>query len=262
MGFDRIKNSLSKVGDKLLNKVADTIDDVGEVIDRTSQGKIMKVDNSTKVADIDVNKIVVPTKTEGEIVVLAKGANMNLSDDIVTTPIACGIEWDEVKVGPDFDADVSCILVDNDGANELIYFGTPKTDGKILSKCKSVFHTGDNLTGADDAVPGVATNEDDETIFVKLSDLPASVDKVVFLINIYGGESKGQTFGTTSTMQARLYDVPSGNVFMEADLMENNATNRAMVVGEFYRNESGWKYKNLSTGSNDSSLQKLVDAYK
>ncbi len=226
------------------------------------KGKPMIIDNSTKLGDIEVNDIPVPSKEEGEIVVLEKGANLNLSDELVNTPIGCSIEWDEVKFGHEFDVDVSCLLVAHDGPNELVYFGTKHPSGKLMSKCESVLHTGDNLTGADDAVEGVAVNEDDETIFVKLSQLPTSVDKVVFLVNIYNAEIKGQTFGTTSTMQARLYDVPTGHIFMEANLMENNAINRSMIIGEFYRNEGGWKYKNIALGSGNSSLQALVDAYK
>jgi len=202
----------------------------------------------------------VPFKNENEIVVLEKGANLTVAAE--TTKVGCGIEWDEVTTGVDFDADVSCLLVKEDTSkNELIYYGTNKVNGEIASSCGSVLHTGDNLTGADDAVEGVAVNEDDETIYVDLAKLPADVKKVVFFVNIYGAENKKQNFGTTGTMGARLYDGATAHIFMEADLMEDNATQTSMIIGEFYRKDAGFKYKNMAQGGKQT-LTEFANSYK
>ena len=206
-----------------------------------------------KLTSIVVADKPVPSVVAGAVVVLEKGANIAIEDTI--NSIGCGIEWDEVTTGVGFDADVSCLLVDNDGPNELVYYGNLK------SKTDAVLHTGDNLTGADDAISGVAVNEDDETIFVQLTDLPDSVDKVIFFVNIHDAASKGQNFGTSGAMQARLYDIDTGNVFMTADLMEDNATQTSMVVGEFYRRNGSWKYKNMAQGGKQT-IQDFTSSYE
>ena len=53
----------------------------------------------------------------------------------------------------------------------VIYFG------HLKSNCGSVTHTGDNRTGDGDG--------DDEQILVDLSKVPADIDKLVFVVNIY-----------------------------------------------------------------------------
>lgn len=245
-----------KAGRALLDAVVETTEDaanaaktrVADELDSfVQQNQTKKREKSMKITEK------VPYKDAGEIVILPKGANIPMADH---TQIACGIEWDEVKTGADFDADVSCLIVRADKTkNEMIYYGA------LESACKSILHTGDNLTGADDAVAGVAVNEDDETIGVDLSTLGAEVEKVVFFVNIHQAKQKNQNFGTSGTMQARLYDAESAHIFMEADLMEDNSTSTSMLIGEFYRKDGAWKYKNLAQGGNQT-LQDFADAYK
>lgn len=257
MSFSKIKNAASALSAAVM--------DAGEEVVANARTKVAdEIDsfvnkNKTGSKMIEVTDKV-PFKEEGTIVVLEKGANLTV--ETATTKVGCGIEWDEVKTGTDFDADVSCLLIKTDTTqNELIYYGSPKRDGELASTCGSVVHTGDNTTGADDAVAGVAVNEDDETIYVDLAKLPADVQKVVFFVNIYQAAAKKQNFGTTGTMQARLYDGETAKVFMEADLMEDNATETSMIIGEFYRKDAGWKYKNMAQGGKQS-LTDFANNYK
>ncbi len=242
---DAIADAGEQVVDNAKSKVAD---EVASFVDRNKtkdpKGKGNHMEITAKV----------PFKNEGELVILPKGGNISVAAAI--TIIACGIEWDEVKTGPAFDADVSCLLVRTDKSkNEMIYYGA------LTSKCHSVEHTGDNLTGADDAVSGVDVNEDDETILVNLSKLDADVEKVVFFTNIHDAANRSQNFGTTGTMGARLYNNEDAHIFMEADLMEDNSTNTSMLIGEFYRKDTAWKYKNMAQGGNQT-LQEFADSYK
>jgi len=252
MGFDRLKNSISsavtsalKVGsskvDATLNNMADAVDSANNSM--KSKGNRM-IEVTSKV----------PFKDNGEIVVLEKGANITVATEL--KKVACGIEWDEVKTGPDFDADVSCLIIREDTSkNELVYYG------QLTSKCGAIEHTGDNLTGADDAVEGVAVNEDDETIVVDLTKLTTDTTKVVFFTNIHAASSRNQNFGTTGTMGARLYNADDAHIFMEADLMEDNATQTSIIIGEFYRKDAGWKYKNMAQGGKQE-LSDFANSYK
>ena len=245
-----------KAGRALLSAVVETTEDAVESAKTKVADELGSFVNKNQSKERKSMKITakVPFKNDGAIVILEKGANIAVAADI--TKVACGIEWDEVTTGADFDADVSCILVNTDKSkNEMIYYGA------LESKCKSVLHTGDNLTGADDAVVGVAVNEDDETIGLDLSTLAPEIEKVVFFVNIHQAAQKNQNFGTSGTMGARLYNADTAEIFMEADLMEDNATQNSMVIGEFYRKDGAWKYKNMAQGGKQT-LQEFADSYK
>ncbi len=249
-------NKIFKAGRALLDAVKETAEDAAVAAKTRAADEVASFVDKNKTKERESMKITekVPFKADGAIVILEKGANIAVASTI--TSVACGIEWDEVTTGADFDADVSCILVNTDKSkNEMIYYGA------LESKCKSVLHTGDNLTGADDAVEGVDVNEDDETLGVNLSTLDASVEKVVFFANIHQAAEKNQNFGTTGTMRARLYDAVTAEVFMEADLMEDNATQTSIVIGEFYRKDGAWKYKNMAQGGKQT-LQEFANSYK
>src|SRR5665811_1787971 len=75
----------------------------------------------------------------------------------------------------DIDCDASVLMLDEKdklrGKENLVYFGNLK------SKCGSIQHMGDNLTGDGDG--------DDEQIMVDLSSLPQNIVKLVFVVNIY-----------------------------------------------------------------------------
>lgn len=247
-----------KAGSNLLKAITGTVDDTYTEAKNGVIDELENVIKNNKKGRRKMSKIIVadkaaPHKEEGvEIVVLEKGANIKIDDAI--EGVSCGIEWDEVTTGADFDADVSCLLVKDGAQNELIYHG------KLESDCGNILHTGDNLTGADDAVEGVDVEEDDETIMTQLNALDANVQKVIFFVNVYNAAAKKQNFGTSGTMLVRLYDSKTGNIFMEADLMEDNATQTSMIVGEFYRKGDSWKYKNMAQGGKQT-ISEFANSY-
>src|SRR5262245_31955668 len=105
------------------------------------------------------------TLTKGRTISLEKTAGRAL------TRVTRGLGWDVRKSkgffgfgarGGDIDLDASCLMFDRGGSVvDTIWFR------QLRSKCGSITHTGDNLTGAGDG--------DDEQIIVDLSRVPPGV---------------------------------------------------------------------------------------
>ena len=171
---------------------------------------------------------------------LAKGGNVSLSKEAPgMTNVLVGLGWDaRTTTGTDFDLDASAILLKADGKvlsdKHFIFFNN------LTSPDGSVEHTGDNLTGEGEG--------DDEAIKVNLAAVPAEVDKIVFPVSIYEGQSRQQGFGQVRNAFIRIVDQGSNNEVARYDLTEDASTETAMVFGELYRNNNEWKFRAVGQG--------------
>ncbi|MCO1601822.1 MULTISPECIES: TerD family protein [Desulfosporosinus] len=199
---------------------------------------------------------------KGQKIDLTKG-NPGLSKIMV------GLGWDEVskpKSGgllgglfgggsggsASIDCDASAILLDQQekltSKDRLVYFGN------LQSGDKSVKHSGDNLTGAGDG--------DDEQINVELSSVPSSVQKIVFVVNIYDCIKRKQDFGLISNAFIRVVNPVNGQEFCRYNLTESYAGKTSLVVAEVYRHNNEWKFAAIGEGTNDASLSELIRRYQ
>jgi len=127
---------------------------------------------------------------------LLKGQRVSLTKDnpgLKKTMV--GLGWDPVQQSKgllgglfggkqaEIDCDASVFMLNENGKvkskGNIIYFGNLK------SKCGSVQHMEDNLTG----------DGDDEQIMVDLSSVPQNMAKLVFVVNIYAAAQRKQHFG-------------------------------------------------------------------
>jgi tellurium resistance protein TerD len=171
---------------------------------------------------------------------LTKGGNVSLSKEAPgLTNILVGLGWDARSTdGADFDLDASAILLNNaDKAvsdKHFIFFNNLKSpDG-------SVEHTGDNLTGEGEG--------DDEALKVNLAGVPAEVEKIVFPVSIYEGESRSQSFGQVRNAFIRIVNDANQSEIARYDLSEDASTETAMVFGEVYRSGTEWKFRAVGQG--------------
>jgi tellurium resistance protein TerD len=171
---------------------------------------------------------------------LSKGGNVSLTKEAPgMSAVLVGLGWDaRTTTGTEFDLDASAIMVDTGGKvlsdKHFIFFNnTTSPDG-------SVEHTGDNLTGEGDG--------DDESIKVNLAAVPAEVDKVVFPVSIYEGETRKQGFGQVRNAFIRIVDSTGGTEIARYDLTEDASTETAMLFGELYRNGAEWKFRAIGQG--------------
>lgn len=196
--------------------------------------------------------------TKGQKISLVKPGSAGLKKIMV------GLGWDEVqqkrgffsRKPKDIDCDASVILCGSDGrvinrdTNKCcVYFGN------LRHSSGAIEHQGDNLTGGGEG--------DDEQIMVDLSQLPAEIDKLVFVVNIYDADVRGQHFGMIRNAFIRLVDMSNNTEMCRYNLTEDYDQMTGVVVGEIYRRDGEWKFNAIGQGvANASRLSKLIDLYK
>lgn len=171
---------------------------------------------------------------------LSKGGNVSLSKEAPTMKnVLIGLGWDARSTdGQDFDLDASAFLLTSAGkvrgdADFIFYNNLKSTDG-------SVMHTGDNRTGEGDG--------DDEALKIKLDQIPAEVDKIVFVVTIHDATVRRQSFGQVSGAFIRLVNDDNHQEVARYDLTEDASTETAMLFGELYRHNTEWKFRAVGQG--------------
>lgn len=195
---------------------------------------------------------------------LQKGQRIDLSKNGGETlkEVLIGLGWDEVKKGGLFgsptyniDCDASVLLCGADGKlignhsrNPMVYYGN------LTGAGGAVYHHGDNLTGAGEG--------DDEQITVKLSEIPSSIHKLVFIVNIYQAKDRKQHFGMIENAFIRVENSETHTEICKFNLTENYANKTALIVGEIYRHGGGWKFTAQGYGTTDGSIREIANRYR
>jgi len=171
---------------------------------------------------------------------LQKGGNVSL-EKVAPGMTKCllGLGWDSRATdGADFDLDASVFLLTADGKVKsdkgFIFFNN------LISECKSVEHTGDNLTGEGEG--------DDEAVKVDLSLVPADVSKIVIAVTIHEAETRKQNFGQVSNAFIRIVNQDSNEEVARYDLSEDYSIETALIFGELYLHNGAWKFKAIGQG--------------
>jgi stress response protein SCP2 len=197
--------------------------------------------------------------TKGQRVDLTKG-NPGLSKIMV------GLGWDPVQSGggggflgslfgggggANIDCDASVIML---GANDrlqnnkdVIYFGN------LRSSDGSVQHSGDNLTGDGDG--------DDEQIMIDLNRVPANIQKLVFVVNIYDCVKRKQHFGMIRNAFIRVVNPSNDKELIHYNLTDDYNGKTCLITGELYRHNNEWKFAAIGTGTNAAGLSEVVRSY-
>lgn len=196
---------------------------------------------------------------------LQKGQKIDLTKgDGGLRQVMVGLGWDEAEQPRGFfapkpqpiDCDASAILcgangrvVSSDVSQCCVYFGNLKhSSGAIV-------HQGDNLTGEGDG--------DDEQIMVNLPMVPAQVDKIVFVVNIYDARTRNQHFGLIRNAFIRLVDMDHRTEICRFNLSENYSNMTGLVVGEIYRKNGEWKFNAIGQPVQEASrLDSLIQLYR
>ena len=176
---------------------------------------------------------------QGDSIVLA-AAGSNLKKLVV------GLGWDPARgYSNSIDCDSAVALYEGQKSLwDFVYFGNK--DGKN----GTVVHYGDDLTGKN-TQGGI-----DETIDVHLSKIPASVNRIVFLVNIYECRERNQTFGQIENAFIRISN-DKGVKLCEYVLKGNYSAYTAIYVGEAYRENGGWSFRARGEGSKATSLSEM-----
>lgn len=183
---------------------------------------------------------------------LQKGGNLSLTKtDPSLTKIMVGLGWDpRATDGTEFDLDASAFLLAANGKvrgdADFIFYN------QLTSRDGSIQHTGDNRTGVGEG--------DDEAIKVDLSQVPADIDKVAFVVTIHEAEARKQNFGQVGNSFIRVVNDVSGAEVVRYDLAEDASTETAMVFAELYRSDGEWKFRAVGQGY-AGGLKPLAEGY-
>ena len=184
------------------------------------------------------------------MVSLSKGSSVSLAKDDGSKldRVTMGLGWDVRKSGGflgfggggDIDLDASAILFDA-GRNvvDIVYFGARR------SKDGSIYHTGDNLTGAGDG--------DDEQIKVDLTKVASNVQSIVFTVNSF----RGDTFDRIENAKCRLLD-ERDREFATFDLSDSGP-HTALVMAKVAREGGGWRMTAIGEKANGRTAQQIAN---
>ncbi len=171
---------------------------------------------------------------------LQKGGNVSL-DKVAPgmTKLLIGLGWDERSTdGVDFDLDASLFLLKQDGKvredSDFIFYSN------LTSKCGSIVHQGDNLTGSGEG--------DDECIKVELPKIPTDINKLYVVVTIHDAQARNQNFGQVSNAFVRIVNDETNEEVARYDLSEDYSIETAMIFGEIYRHSGEWKFKAIGQG--------------
>ena len=190
---------------------------------------------------------------------LKKGETISLQKEAPNlTRVMCGLGWDLTKsdglIGifnpsENFDLDSSVLCLDANNkikdTNDLVYYQN------LTHPSNAITHLGDNLTGEGDG--------DDEQIIVDLVNIPSSIAKLVFTVNIYKCIEREQDFGKVKNAFVRLVDLSNNREIVRYNLSgEEYLGCTGMILAEIYRNNSDWNMVAIGKGINLESIRELA----
>ena len=187
---------------------------------------------------------------------LAKGQRVSLEKIAPgLIEVFVGLGWDikSVDTGVDFDLDASVFLL---GSNDRLISDKHFVFFNNLTSpdaAKAIEHTGDNLTGAGDG--------DDEVIKVKLTQVPAEVEKIVITVTIHEAQERKQNFGQVQNAFVRIVNLQNEQEVVRYDLVEDYSTETALIMAELYRKDGEWRLNAVGAGY-QGGLQALLDRYQ
>lgn len=153
--------------------------------------------------------------------------------------------------GNNIDCDASVIMLQDDrlvSQSDVVFFGNLKGANGAVQ------HSGDNLTGEGDG--------DDEVITLDLNNIPASYNRIVFVVNIYNAKQRNHHFGMIEKAYIRVMNSSNHEELIRYNLTDDYSGSTSLVTGELYRHGSEWKFAAVGNGTNNTSLSEVVATYQ
>lgn len=168
---------------------------------------------------------------------LTKGANVLIADGAADAPtdVVVGLGWETPSSDVTLDGSALVLGADEQVLSEqhFVFYNNRATPDR------SVLHRGNSA----------ASSGDREEVAVKLSDLPADVDRVVFVVSIDDPEGAGHTFRRVQRAHIRIASATDGAELARYDVATGVFANEtAMIFGELYRRGSEWKFRAIGQG--------------
>ena len=181
---------------------------------------------------------------------LQKNQSINLTKEVIgLNHIFVGLGWDVSDDQP-IDCDVSVFMLNENHKiptdGHFVFFNN------LTSACGSVEHQGDNQTGEGEG--------DDESIFIKLSEVDARVDQLLFVVTIHDAESNNQHFGQLENAFIRVYNQDGNEEICMYNLEDDFDGYDSVQIGRIYRDGNAWSFEAMSSPFG-GGLGALVELY-
>lgn len=160
--------------------------------------------------------------------------------------IRVGLGWKEQTAGnDDFDLDVSAFGLHFNESGEpkmptddwIIFYNN------LVSPLKAIVHMGDDRIGGDDD-----SDQDNETVIVDLTKLPANIDEISFVVTIHEAIARRQSFGQIEKSYIAIYNDETGIELSRYDLDEHFSLETAVQFGSLYQKNGNWNFKAIGAG--------------
>lgn len=210
---------------------------------------------------------------------LKKGQGVSLKkNEYDLSQVTIGLGWDIAenrsggflgglfggKKQEEYDLDLIAFLCGSNGkVNDIgrVEEGQGLIDGDVVyynamqHRSGQIWLTGDNRTGEGEG--------DDEQIIGRLNSLQDQYQKIVFVVQIYQGIQRGQSFGQVRNAFIRAVDAHDREMArfnLSGDASYANC--RSMIFAELERETTGWKLKAIGKPfETDSFVYILRDHY-
>lgn len=180
---------------------------------------------------------------------LKRGANVGLTREIPNlTGVVLGVRW---NAGND------PALTDNLVAATMLC----GANGKVLSDEHFVFFN--QLVSPDASVAQLErlVGDDTEQIEVDLLAVPADIERIVVMIYLNEGSPAKRSLGQLRSCVVRVLNLDgNAELVRSEELAAALTTETAVVLGELYRHDHGWKFKVVGQGY-ATGLKGVADAY-
>ena len=190
---------------------------------------------------------------------LQKGQRISLKKEAPSlTRLMCGLGWDVAKKSrgwfsssPDLDLDAFVICLDENRLSNkanIVYFGN------LRHSSGAITHLGDNLTGAGEG--------DDEQIIVDLPAVPTTINKLLFMINIYESQKRKQELSQVENAFVRLVDLGNNKEIARYQLSGSQYQNKnGLILAEVYRHNGEWKMAAIGDAFNAAGIGDIARQY-
>ncbi len=181
---------------------------------------------------------------------LQKNQSINLTKEVEgLNHIFVGLGWD-VNDEQTIDCDVSVFMLNENHKipteGHFVFFNN------LTSACGSVEHQGDNLTGEGEG--------DDESIFIKLSEVDARVNQLIFVVTIHEADKHGQHFGNLENAFIRVYNQDNNEEICMYSLEDDFNGYDSVQIGRLYRDGATWAFEAMAAPFS-GGLGTLVELY-
>jgi len=163
--------------------------------------------------------------------IIVKNQKVKLNDLVPNlTTLKVGLGW-KTQDGENFDLDASAFMLDtqNEVRNkkDCVFYNNLQDSSGVLQ------HSGDNLTG------GVG---DCEQITINMNKVPAEIGHITFVVTIFEGLERQQTFGRVQEAYIRVLDANTNAELVRYSLGQEFFAATSVLIADIVKFNNEWYF--------------------